>query len=201
MSDSGLSGKEAMRAAAIRGNETRRVRNRNNYAMNLKFCAHCDRQLAYTKRHNRFCNHSCAASANNLGVTRHSKYIKRPCDLCGEITRNPKFCSTRCCCDYIKKLAKPNITINGCFLTSLAAKRYLLRIYGNTCSVCGLSEWNNKPMSICIDHIDGNYQNHSIANVRLICPNCDAQTDTYKGRNRGNGRHARMERYHKGLSY
>ena len=40
---------------------------------------------------------------------------------------------------------------------------------------------------LIVDHIDGNYRNILDTNLRLICPNCDAQLSTYKGRNRGRG--------------
>lgn len=39
-----------------------------------------------------------------------------------------------------------------------------------------------------IDHIDGNSENNSEENLRLICPNCHSLTATYKGANRGKGR-------------
>lgn len=201
MSDSGLTGKDAMRAAARRGNETQRKRSLATYAADPKFCAHCNKQLGYDKRKNRFCDHSCAASANNLGVRRHGKFIRKQCIKCGTITKNTKYCSDKCVRDYEWEQKKIIATRIGRFETHHAAKRYLLEIYGNICFVCGLSEWNNQQIPICIDHINGNYADHNISNVRLICPNCDAQTDTYKGRNRGNGRHSRRERYQKGLSY
>ncbi len=39
-----------------------------------------------------------------------------------------------------------------------------------------------------IDHIDGNSDNNSEENLRLVCPNCHSLTSTYRGTNRGNGR-------------
>ncbi len=39
-----------------------------------------------------------------------------------------------------------------------------------------------------IDHIDGNSDNNSEENLRLVCPNCHSLTSTYCGTNRGNGR-------------
>jgi len=52
------------------------------------------------------------------------------------------------------------------------------------CEVCGITEWNGKPTPIELDHIDGNHYNNNIENLRVICPNCHAQTDTYRGRNK-----------------
>ena len=39
-----------------------------------------------------------------------------------------------------------------------------------------------------LDHIDGRANNNFLENFRLVCPNCDSQSDHYKGRNKGNGR-------------
>ena len=57
-------------------------------------------------------------------------------------------------------------------------------ILKNKCSECGLSEWNNKPLSLQLDHIDGDSSNHVLKNLRLLCPNCHSQTDTYCGKNK-----------------
>jgi 5-methylcytosine-specific restriction endonuclease McrA len=42
-----------------------------------------------------------------------------------------------------------------------------------------------------LDHVDGNAGNNQIENLRVLCPNCHAQTPTAKGKNRGNGRKTR----------
>jgi hypothetical protein len=51
------------------------------------------------------------------------------------------------------------------------------------CECCELTTWNNQPISLELDHIDGNRTNHFLSNLRLLCPNCHAQTDTYRGKN------------------
>jgi predicted RNA-binding Zn-ribbon protein involved in translation (DUF1610 family) len=52
------------------------------------------------------------------------------------------------------------------------------------CAKCGnTGEWNGKPLVLQLDHIDGKHNNHSINNLRFLCPNCHSQTDTYAGKN------------------
>lgn len=52
------------------------------------------------------------------------------------------------------------------------------------CSNCNLTEWLGKPIPIELDHIDGNNLNNNLDNLRLLCPNCHALTDTYRGKNK-----------------
>lgn len=79
-------------------------------------------------------------------------------------------------------------------------KNYLI-LKNNSCWTCNISEWNNKPIIFEIEHIDGNSENNKEENLSLICPNCHSQTETYKGKNVGNGRHFRKIRYQQGKSY
>ena len=73
------------------------------------------------------------------------------------------------------------------------AKRYLLEQCDGKCQICGISEWNEKPIVLECDHIDGDHKNNAPNNLRMICPNCHSQTDTYKAKNTGNGRESRRK--------
>ena len=43
--------------------------------------------------------------------------------------------------------------------------------------------WNEKPLALTLDHIDGDNKNNKLENLRWICPNCDRQLPTFAGRN------------------
>ena len=51
------------------------------------------------------------------------------------------------------------------------------------CESCGLSEWMDNPIPIELDHINGQCYDHRLENLRVLCPNCHAMTDTYRGKN------------------
>lgn len=70
---------------------------------------------------------------------------------------------------------------------TLKLKKRLLNegFFENSCSECGISEWNGKPLNIQLDHINGDCSDHRLENLRMLCPNCHSQTDTYCGKNIG----------------
>jgi hypothetical protein len=73
-------------------------------------------------------------------------------------------------------------------------REYILESQNHCCAICGTSDtWNNKKLNFVLDHIDGNAADSSPKNVRLICPNCDSQLDTYKSKNKNSARTLRKE--------
>ena len=57
------------------------------------------------------------------------------------------------------------------------------------CECCGIVDWNGKHITLELDHINGDNRDHRLENVRLLCPNCHAQTANWRGRkNNTNGK-------------
>lgn len=57
------------------------------------------------------------------------------------------------------------------------------------CLECGIDEWNDKPIVLQIDHIDGDRKNNARDNLRGLCPNCHSQTDDWCTHVDNNRRH------------
>ena len=51
------------------------------------------------------------------------------------------------------------------------------------CENCGLTEWLGQPIPLELHHIDGDRNNNTLENFQLLCPNCHAFTDSYRGKN------------------
>lgn len=104
---------------------------------------------------------------------------------------NHKYCDNKCQQKHKSDLAlEKNKTLfsEGKLVDRAVIYTIIVDRDGNRCSECGITEWNGKPIRLWVDHIDGNAANNTPSNFRLVCPNCDSQSDTFGARNKGNGR-------------
>lgn len=130
------------------------------------------------------------------------------CQYCNEINppdkhvANRKFCNSICSGMGRRKKKQEKWLETGYNYNSISIKTFLMEEQENKCSICKMENiWNGKLIIFILDHIDGNSENNWKENLRCVCPNCDSQLDTYKGKNVGKGRHSRKMRYQQGKSF
>jgi 5-methylcytosine-specific restriction endonuclease McrA len=66
-----------------------------------------------------------------------------------------------------------------------ALKKRLVRagLLEYRCYLCGIHEWENKELTLEMDHANGDRNDNRIDNLRLLCPNCHSQTPTHGSKN------------------
>lgn len=170
------------------------------YYSNPVQCAFCQEPLHYSKRVNTYCSHRCSAIFNNS----HRPKTMNKCLNCASPTnsRNAQYCSHTCHKERMAKERYDNFLkgdVGGLGVKSL--KQCVAQRDGEICSICGIEDWRGGIIVFDLDHINGDSSDNSPRNLRLLCPNCHSQTETYKGRNHGKGRHLRRQRYKEGKSY
>lgn len=171
------------------------IKKKETYNKNPNLCKTCNSILVYEIRTNKFCSHSCSATYNNTGRIRVEKSKIKVCQECNSTFEfnhrsSNKFCSTECSRLNTKRKFKEKFDL-GLLTERSAIKKYVIERDSYKCSECNISDWNNKPISLHLDHMDGNPSNNMPENFRLLCPNCHSQTESYGSKNKGFGRKAR----------
>jgi len=118
-----------------------------------------------------------------------------------------KFCDNACQGVYkwktqtVLRIESGECTHNS----SVVLKKYITEKCGEMCQLCGqTATHNNKPLTLQLDHIDGDSDNNYPKNLRLLCPNCHTQTENFGSKGQGSRykkvskRNAYLQKY-KGL--
>lgn len=153
-------------------------------------CQNCNKDTVNPK----FCCVSCSVSYNNRKFPkRATNFSVNKCKMCDNDCRTKKsmYCSKSCMNSHKRLIKDQNIEQYGFgngFYHNATIRNYLIRKNGNSCMICGQSgnDWNGKPITLIVDHVDGKANNNTLDNLRIVCPNCDCQLPTYKAKNKGN---------------
>ena len=97
-------------------------------------------------------------------------------------------------CSFPSRYAQKRIPFDEIFIENspyvnnrieLKKRLYEAGIFEEICIECGNGPvWNGKPLVLQLDHINGVNNDHRIENLRIMCPNCHTQTETYAGKRR-----------------
>ena len=166
----------------------------SKWSSTMNQCVNCSKKTKNPK----FCCRSCGVSYNNRIKPKRQKqtrYFKcLHCKKKTEFNTNAprKYCSQTCRITHKREKSDSLIEEKGNFgnghYHNVRIRKYFMRKYGNNCMICGQSgdNWNGKPITLIVDHINGKSNNNRLDNLRIICPNCDCQLPTYKAKNKGN---------------
>ncbi|SDY84000.1 hypothetical protein SAMN05421684_1833 [Asanoa ishikariensis] len=127
--------------------------------------------------------------AARLGITSNSIHLRRHADVCGISYAHFSGRAWKGG-EHTPRVADDDIFVEHSTASpSLLRTRYLRLESGRACAICGITEWCGLPAPLQLDHTNGVNNDNRLKNLRLLCANCHAQTETFGGRNRiGKGR-------------
>jgi hypothetical protein len=131
---------------------------------------------------------------------RKAKSVKKLCSQCNRSSSEHLLENGTCfSCSYINKWLKGEESgtslINNNILSRI--KTYIKNLKGEKCWECGWNEVNpiTGKIPVQVDHIDGNSDNNTLENLRLLCPNHHSLTPTFGNAGNRKGMSARTNRY------
>ena len=127
------------------------------------------RKLGYTaNRGNSLNGLKSYLSDNNIDTSHFNKYKNRNYKL----PDNTKF--------SLEDIMVENSTYTN--LTKFKERLIKANLLEYKCSCCGITTWNNQPLTLQLHHINGNNRDNRLENLTFLCPNCHSQTENYSGK-------------------
>lgn len=108
-------------------------------------------------------------------LTKRAKFFGLTAPIGGQSwSKGKKFPPKRDVSFYLVKDCSVRITSHN-----LRNRLIKEKIKEHKCEVCALTIWQGKQIPLELDHINGDNTDNRLLNLRVLCPNCHAQTETY----------------------
>lgn len=134
-----------------------------------KICNWCATEFPTKVKAAKYCSRKCMGKALASHPSRKGKILKSPELRLARLRETYR----------IKQAAKSFESLG------LEAKRKRIILeQKNCCNHCGLSEWCSQPLTLELEHKNGNNNDDRRENLECICPNCHSLTPTWRGRNK-----------------
>jgi len=150
-----------------------------------KKCSYCNEPAQFKLRSGKYC---CEESWNNCPVNKDKNsnalkaaYLNKSRSKSGvaiDTYSEIRYKKVSFIDYYDIENPIPDIVLNEQFKKTV--KNILIKERGYCCEVCKNTLWNNKPITLELEHVDGNNKNNYRNNLKLLCPNCHAQTLTWR---------------------
>lgn len=151
------------------------------------FCENCNSYITLKYGSGRFCSKKCARSfsTKNKRKTINKKISDR---LKGRKKTAEEIQSLKDA--WIKRKPSKKRLDNSEFFVlnsknnnqKIKARLFETKIKDYVCEECDIKDYNNKPITLQLHHINGNKKDNRLENLQILCPNCHSQTANYAGK-------------------
>lgn len=144
----------------------------------MKECPRCSR---LHEKPGTYCSHSCANSRSHSAETKLKIAESVSAQKREKPSSEKQKVAIRKAMLKMKENAHNRLMSTPVEMLSGSARRKRIRLeQSNACAICNLTDWLGMPITLELDHVNGDNKDNRRENLRALCPNCHAQTPTWR---------------------